>query len=239
MQEEAREGVDERVRDYDHTVTGFCNQLSNKDKVGFSIPRVWSDIKCLDTEMMILTTTLHMCLFYLFFIQPLGAQELQCTVTQDDRGTLYSMPEFQAEKCHYSWTDFNNSVLANHEGQMDGVVVTKSNRTLLIYKCSKVIRYLRDCISEGTRRTATCTSNCTENTGFQEDTGIASYVICVTVVTVMLLLLLVLFFLCKYSNLCKKFRGSICSCNQNRCIYTDMKNMNHSSNTTDVEATGV
>ncbi|KAM7385289.1 hypothetical protein PAMP_001377 [Pampus punctatissimus] len=91
---------------------------------------------------------LQLWLFSHFFIQLLGAQDIQCTVTRDDRGTLYSIPEFKEEKCYYSWTNFTRSVLANHEGKMDGVVVTKSNRTLLTYECLKEIRYLRDCISE-------------------------------------------------------------------------------------------
>ncbi|CAK6960803.1 uncharacterized protein LOC121912036 [Scomber scombrus] len=109
-----------------------------------------------------------LCLFSYDFIQPVSTDDLLCSVTQDDRGTVYSVPEFKAEDCGYSWATADH-VLANHMEMMEGIVVTNSNRTLVTRNCSNLIYYTRDCISEDSQLTATCMSNCTRNVVAPDD----------------------------------------------------------------------
>ncbi|XP_042290013.1 uncharacterized protein LOC121912036 [Thunnus maccoyii] len=154
----------------------------------------------LHSEKMLLTIAVHLCLFSCVFLQHVSAEDIVCNVTQDGSGTHYSVPEFKAEKCHYSWTNINDSVLANHEQKMDEIVARKSSRTLFTYKCYERISYKRDCISEGTPRTATCTRNCT---GFHVNKDVPVYVIIVVAVAVVILVPLGLL-LCNRLKLCRK-----------------------------------
>ncbi|KAF1375463.1 hypothetical protein PFLUV_G00220460 [Perca fluviatilis] len=133
----------------------------------------------------------YLWIFYHFFLGICLAHDLPCTVTHESGRTRYSVPEFNETDCYYQWTNGTKFPLATHETPMDRQVAMKSHRTLLIYVCSELIHYNRDCLSETEgRREATCTTNCSGqvNAGLQTGEAVAHYHwIAPTVVSLLLL----------------------------------------------------
>lgn len=146
------------------------------------------------------------------------AQDIPCSVIQDGRLTCYSIPDFNATDCLYSWANSSHYVLANQEEGVDKLVEMKSDRTLATSRCLTVVIYTRDCISEKRQHTGTCWTNCTEDAkllnggGSDEPNPDTSryYWIPPVVITVFLLVLVVLGFLCYWIYTSKKKKAYSC-----------------------------
>ncbi|CAJ1066661.1 uncharacterized protein LOC117811102 [Xyrichtys novacula] len=111
---------------------------------------------------------LYLWILIFGFSKICSGYEVICTVSKDSPGVLYSVAEFKASDCWYSWADSNHTVLANHRGKIEELVERKSNRTLLLKKCKVLIYYSRNCLSEGGPRRGKCTSECYDLLDFAE-----------------------------------------------------------------------
>ncbi|XP_034040884.1 uncharacterized protein LOC117523453 [Thalassophryne amazonica] len=85
---------------------------------------------------------------------------LPCNVTQTDGHTLYSIPEFHALDCEYFWANSTDHVLANKLEQLPDVVQEHTDHSLRTTDCINVIKYTRNCVSEGVQKMASCFTDC-------------------------------------------------------------------------------
>ncbi|XP_076747446.1 uncharacterized protein LOC143421685 [Maylandia zebra] len=101
--------------------------------------------------------------------------DISCSVTEDAYGTLYTVPDFQATRCIYSWMNSTGHVLVNNNETVTGLVTNSSIRTLLTRACLKQVNYSRDCVSEGIQHTTSCFTGCSGTTNPQKSEGTPSH----------------------------------------------------------------
>ncbi|XP_068567671.1 uncharacterized protein [Cebidichthys violaceus] len=156
---------------------------------------------------MLLHVLVHLWICSFVFLKLCGAADIPCTVIQDGKRTLYSVPEFNELDCEYQWLNETGHVVANVM-EHAAVVEWNTNRTLATYECSKQIIYSRNCYPEVDKQVATCTYNCSRNSAAPNE-AIAHRIIPVAISVGLLLLLLLLVLLVL---LCYTFRDRITRC---------------------------
>ncbi|XP_076605219.1 uncharacterized protein LOC143331933 [Chaetodon auriga] len=155
------------------------------------------------------------------FLQFCSVQGINCTVTQDEKQTTYSISDaahvsgVKASDCGYTWAN-ESHMLAHNENKTSELVMSNGLNTLVTSECIDTIIHERICAPEWVLYTALCSINCTENAWFHEDKEISNNHIVAIIVPVLLLLV-------AFGFLLYKFKNEILSCRQMRCIYTAQK----------------